>query len=154
MTEIAQIIQSVLEAHHEENDHFDTPIDINNIAAECEQKLLNASMQQLTSLMGNNAQLEYDNSGQVVLYTGIYSEGWKINNATKEILIDLINYYNVIGTEDDPGFVPFADIVNRASKALEQHANGDTQGSGDVDPFTAYDEFPDHVIKHESDWWR
>jgi len=73
MTEIAQIIQSVLEAHHEENDHFDTPIDINNIAAECEQKLLNASLQQLANVIGGS--IDVDNDGQAIIYTGIYSEG-------------------------------------------------------------------------------
>ena len=73
MTEIAQIIQSVLEAHQSVNDRFDTPIDINNIAAECEQKLLNASLQQLANVIGGS--IDVDNDGQAIIYTGIYSEG-------------------------------------------------------------------------------
>jgi len=58
-----------------------------------------------------------------------------MNSETKEILIDLIGYYNVIGTEDDPGFVPFADIVQRASRALEKHAKDKSLNSADVDPY-------------------
>ena len=61
-----------------------------------------------------------------------------MNDEVKEILIDLIEYYNVIGTEDDPGFVPFADVVGRASKALQRHATEQriqNQRSSDVDPF-------------------
>ena len=62
-----------------------------------------------------------------------------MNKETKQILIDLIGYYNVIGTEDDPGFVPFADIVGRASKALERDASkkkpATRKNSADVDPY-------------------
>ena len=78
-----------------------------------------------------------------------------MNDETKEILIDLIGYYNVIGTDDDPGFVPFGDIVHRASKALERHAleqNGsDTQRSSDVDPFSMKTLEETSPFKHESD---
>lgn len=74
----------------------------------------------------------------------------KLNDETKEILIDLIGYYNVIGTEDDPGFVPFADIVHRASKALERHAKGtdtnkEDKKSTDIDPY----ELPTHKLEEE-----
>ena len=62
-----------------------------------------------------------------------------MNDDVKEILIDLIDYYNLIGTEDDPGFAPFADVVGRASKALKRHAEEQRmqkrRRSGDVDPF-------------------
>ena len=62
-----------------------------------------------------------------------------MNDEVKEILIDLIEYYNAIGTENDPGFVPFADVVGRASKALQRHAIGlpprTQQRSADIDPF-------------------
>jgi hypothetical protein len=80
-----------------------------------------------------------------------------MNDEVKEILIDLIGYYNVIGTDDDPGFGPFADVVHRASKALERHAKGIGEGtqnnnSADVDPFKAYDEYPDEIIKLEDEW--
>jgi hypothetical protein len=63
-----------------------------------------------------------------------------MNDQVKEILIDLIDYYNVIGTEDDPGFVPFADIVGRASNALRhaarEHKAPHDNHSGGIDPFT------------------
>lgn len=76
-----------------------------------------------------------------------------MNDEVKEILIELISYYNTIGTKDDPGFVPFADLVSRASKALERHAKGSMrQTTKDVDPFKPYDEFPDHIIKMENEW--
>jgi len=63
-----------------------------------------------------------------------------MNDEVKEILIDLIGYYNMVGTEDDPGFVPFADIVGRASKALERDAverhRLEDRRSSSIDPFT------------------
>ena len=83
-----------------------------------------------------------------------------MNDEVKEILIDLVDYYNLIGTEDDPGFVPFAAVVSRASKALERHALKAPQPlkyrSGDVDPFamdvvggTAQLDLP---LKHENEY--
>jgi hypothetical protein len=80
-----------------------------------------------------------------------------LNDEVKEILIDLIGYYNVVGTDDDPGFGPFADVVHRASKALERHAKNNAEGkqnnnSSDVDPFKTYNEFPDDTLKLEEDW--
>jgi len=73
-----------------------------------------------------------------------------MTNEVKEILIDLVDYYNVIGTEDDPGFVPFADIVSRASKALERNAKEARLGSADVDPY-AFDVVGAHkAIVNES----
>jgi hypothetical protein len=62
-----------------------------------------------------------------------------MNDEVKEILIDLIDYYNLIGTPEDPGFVPFAAVVERASKALKQQAEEqktqERRRSSDVDPF-------------------
>ena len=81
-----------------------------------------------------------------------------MNSEVKEILIDLIDYYNVIGTEDDPGFEPFADIVSRASKALEYDAlnsrNGQNKGSGDIDPFAmnAVGTRKEKIFKHEDEF--
>ena len=71
-----------------------------------------------------------------------------MNDEVKEILIDLIDYYNVIGTEE---FGPFADVVHRASKALECYAKETNQLAKAIDPFQPYDEFPDAVIKMEED---
>ena len=77
-----------------------------------------------------------------------------MNNEVKEILIDLIAYYNVIGTEDDPGFGPFAEVVSRASKALERSSKEqkfrDTNRSSDIDPF-AMDVVGTRRYKHEND---
>ena len=78
-----------------------------------------------------------------------------MNDEVKEILIDLIDYYNVIGTDEDPGFEPFADVVGRASKALERHAKETRDGdddinSADVDPFAITAEFP--AYKLEAEW--
>jgi hypothetical protein len=84
-----------------------------------------------------------------------------MTNEVKEILIDLVDYYNVIGTEDDPGFVPFADIVSRASVALKvQHELAtvkENKRSADVDPY-AFDVVGVHEVtvndsshKHEEE---
>ena len=63
-----------------------------------------------------------------------------MNDEVKEILIDLINYYNIIGTEDDPEFEQFAGIGQRALKALErdvaERCGIENLRSSDVDPFT------------------
>ena len=78
-----------------------------------------------------------------------------MNDEVKEILIDLIDYYNVIGTEDDPGFVPLADVVRRASKALEREANKqkplDSGRSSDIDPFAMDVVGNTQSFKHEND---
>ncbi len=78
-----------------------------------------------------------------------------MNDEVKEILIDLIDYYNLIGTENDPGFEPFADVVGRASKALERHAieqkGSETQRSLDVDPFCMKALEETSPFKHEND---
>lgn len=74
-----------------------------------------------------------------------------MNDEVKEILIDLVEYYNVIGTDKDPGFGAFENVAQRASKALEHYAEGIAQRTKDVDPFKSYDEFPDYVMKMEDD---
>ena len=78
-----------------------------------------------------------------------------MNDEIKEILMDLIDYYNVIGTEDDSGFETFADVVKRASKALEHHAikqkDHKTPRSLDIDPFSIDSLEETSPFKHESD---
>lgn len=69
-----------------------------------------------------------------------------MNNEVKEILVDLIDYYNTIGTEDDPGFKSFTDIVNRSSKMLERNA---TPRIRDVLP---HKDFTEKIIKQENEW--
>lgn len=78
-----------------------------------------------------------------------------MNDQVKEILIDLIDYYNVIGTDDDPGFVPFADIVGRASQALRCESRH-TNHPGGIDPF-AFDPVAPPAqlklpLKHENEY--
>ena len=75
-----------------------------------------------------------------------------MNEQTKEILIDLINYYNTMGTESDPGIHTFEHIVQRASRALATHVDTTRKGksSGDVDPFGTTAEFP--AYKLEDEW--
>ena len=90
-----------------------------------------------------------------------------MNDEVKKILFDLIEYYNAIGTEEDPGFVVFADVAQRASKALERHAketrdSNQNNNSAGVDPFAMdvvgysgqeYGGFPEpQVIKPEEEW--
>jgi hypothetical protein len=42
-----------------------------------------------------------------------------MNNNVKEVLIDLIDYWNTMGTESDPGIEAFCSVVQRASRELE-----------------------------------
>ena len=79
-----------------------------------------------------------------------------MNDETKEILIAVVDYYNAMGTENDPGIRVFESIAQRASNALENHAKENREGtknntnSADVDPFAITDEFP--VYKLEDEW--
>jgi len=72
-----------------------------------------------------------------------------MNDEVKEILIDLVDYWNAMGSENDPGFEVFANVVQRASKALERYSKRTTPN---LDPFNSYDEFPDFIIKMEDEW--
>jgi hypothetical protein len=63
-----------------------------------------------------------------------------MNNDVKEVLIDLIDYWNTLGTEDNPGMEALCSVVQRASKALDQHAKGtntdkEDKKSADIDPY-------------------
>ena len=65
-----------------------------------------------------------------------------MNDEVKEILIDLVEYYNAIGSEDDPGIGVFENVVQRASKVLQACATNagenkqDNTKSVDIDPFS------------------
>ena len=78
-----------------------------------------------------------------------------MNDETKEILIDLVDYYCRMGTKIDPGIGALENVAQRASKALEREARGqklrDTKRSGDVDPF-AMDVAGYKKMKHENDY--
>ena len=78
--------------------------------------------------------------------------GLMISKEIKEILIDLVDYWNTMGTESDPGFEVIASITQRASKVLEQDTkeNLTDKKSADVDPFGITDEFP--IYKLEDEW--
>lgn len=80
-----------------------------------------------------------------------------MNDEVKEILIDLVEYYNAIGTTDDPGVEAFENVVQRASKVLKQYATNIVEGkqnnnSSDVDPFKYYNDLSDDNNKHEDEW--
>lgn len=49
-----------------------------------------------------------------------------MNSEVKKLLIDLIEYYNVMGTESDPGIGTFQNITQRASLALKVQSRLDT----------------------------
>ena len=69
-----------------------------------------------------------------------------------QVLIDLVDYYCRMGTKLDPGITTLENVVQRASKALEQHAKGQKEeATKAVDPFQPYDEYPDVVMKMEED---
>ena len=75
-----------------------------------------------------------------------------MNNEVKEILIDLVNYYNRMGTESDPGIRALENVAQRASRALERHTKtkGSNKNSADVDPFGDTGEHP--TYKSEEEW--
>jgi len=83
-----------------------------------------------------------------------------MNDEVKEILIDLIDYYNIVGTDKDPGFEPFAKVVGRASKALEREAAERKRSarlrSADVDPYAmdvvGMPKQMSFEFKHENEW--
>lgn len=81
-----------------------------------------------------------------------------MNDETKEILIDLIDYWNTMGTESDPGMEAFCSVVQRASKTLERHAEEQkiqaTKRSSDIDPFAmdVVGNQEQFTLKLESDW--
>ena len=59
-----------------------------------------------------------------------------MNNNVKEVLIDLVDYWNALGTENDPGMEAFCSVVQRASQALELQSREDTKNNSvDIDPF-------------------
>ena len=75
-----------------------------------------------------------------------------MTDETKEILIGFIDYYNAMGTENDPGIRKFERLVQRASKELERHtkAKRSNRNSADVDPFGDTGE---HLVyKSEEEW--
>jgi len=83
-----------------------------------------------------------------------------VNDEIKEILIDLIEYYGAIGTDDDPGIKVFENIAQRSSKALERHANDIHKNSADIDPYAIdviggaskeYSNLSKALIKHEEE---
>jgi len=68
-----------------------------------------------------------------------------MNNEVKEILSDLIDYWNTMGTESDPGIEAFCSVVQRASKVLERNRNTDVVR---IDPF----DIGEPPTKHEEEW--
>ena len=78
-----------------------------------------------------------------------------MNDETKEILTDLVDYYCRMGTKVDPGISVLENVVQRASKALEREATEQKlrgiQRSSDVDPF-AMEVVGYRKMKHENDY--
>ena len=75
----------------------------------------------------------------------------KMTDETKEILIGVVDYYNAMGTEKDPGIERLQDLVQRASKVLmcnAQKSSGE-KSSADVDPFAITAEFPTYKLEDE-----
>ena len=96
-----------------------------------------------------------------VLYVIERREIKLMNDEIKEILIDLVDYYNAIGSQNDPGIKYFENVVQRASDALREHAkkakkSTRDRSSVDVDPFADTGEFElpdlDFGFKQEDEW--
>ena len=67
-----------------------------------------------------------------------------MSDEIKKLLFDLVEYYNVMGTENDPGIEVFADITHRASIALEVQSRLErvktVKMNNSVDPFNLFPE--------------
>ncbi len=74
-----------------------------------------------------------------------------MTDETKEILIGFIDYYNAMGTENDPGIRKFERLVQRASKELERYAKvpESRKTSADIDPFAVTGDFPTYKLEEE-----
>ena len=62
-----------------------------------------------------------------------------MNDNIKELLIDLVEYYNAMGTSKDPGIEIFENVVQRATVELKLHVKNNTKDnlkSADVDPYS------------------
>tara|TARA_R110002110_G_scaffold331989_2_gene543029 strand:- start:245 stop:466 length:222 start_codon:yes stop_codon:yes gene_type:complete len=73
-----------------------------------------------------------------------------MNDELKETLIDLVDYWNTMGTESDPGIEALQSVVQRASKALEsetKETREDTKNNSmHIDPYDW------RSIKVEEEW--
>jgi hypothetical protein len=58
-----------------------------------------------------------------------------MNSEIKKILFDLVEYYNAMGTDKDPGIGQLMDVVQRASLALEVQSRLEKLRTSSVDPF-------------------
>ena len=70
MNQIASIIKSVFEQN--ESKCLDNAREREQVATQCANKLVAASLQQLAEVIGGS--IECDNEGQLVIYTGHYDE--------------------------------------------------------------------------------
>jgi hypothetical protein len=73
-----------------------------------------------------------------------------MNDNVKEILIDLVDYYGVMGTDNDPGIDVLENVVQRASIELRLYTIKNRKNKQNniilIDPF----ELPE--IKHENEF--
>ena len=61
-----------------------------------------------------------------------------MNSNVRAVLFDLIEYYNAMGTENDPGIGMLESVVQRSSHELAVHGRKtreNTKNSSNVDPF-------------------
>ena len=79
-----------------------------------------------------------------------------MNDEVKEILIDLIDYWNAMGTDDDPEIEEFEKIIQRSAAALGRNFNDEAQKeflrSSDIDPFAMDVVGYGGALKHENDF--
>jgi hypothetical protein len=81
MNQIASIIKSVLE----QSDNLDNAEGLEQVATQCANKLVAASLQQLAAVIGGS--VECDNAGQLVIYTGHYDEDEFYDNLNRGLSI-------------------------------------------------------------------
>jgi hypothetical protein len=80
-----------------------------------------------------------------------------MKNPVKELLIDLVEYYNTIKYAKDAGHVRLQHLASRATQILDREVPQQRQNSGDIDPF-AIDVVSETTqqltlnLKHENEW--
>ena len=75
-----------------------------------------------------------------------------MNDEAKEILIDIIEYQNAVGTKKDLGSLTLERLAQRAQKALDNYSRTKNTPSTGVDPFQVEFDQYEFEFKDEAEW--
>jgi hypothetical protein len=74
-----------------------------------------------------------------------------MNDEVKEILISLIDYYEMVGTKKDLGTLTLERLAQRAAKILEAYSEIKNKTSASIDPFENLEQY-NLDFKEELEW--